>query len=580
MALNRLIASPARVLTSVALATLVLVGGGQVGLAGSRGPEPSGVRTTQAPDKKSRPKRLQIRVAPAQGGAPRNARANQDAGVEPQNEPAVAVDPLNGQRIVIGANDYRGDDVEARSYWSHDGGQTWNDSAPVTDPGRDFRGGEARGDPSLGWDRNGNVFFGFIAFDRDVNDQGGIYVAKSTDGGQTYASVAEVIANTLSEGHDKSYLTADATTGPFSGRVYISWTRFSGINADILFARSTDGGLTFTTLANPINVCRFNQGSIPVVGPGGEVYVFWEEFAGRSGCSDRIVGVKSTDGGVTFGSPFEVSDIVEVPEPLDNSEFRTATFPAAAVSPADGTVYVVWNDNRKGNADIMLSRSTDGGMKWTSPRRVNDNAKNDQFFPWVAVMPDGKVVVNWWDRRDDPDNTVFHHYLAVSTDGAKRFGRARRVSTVPSSGAVDFDGEFIGDYGGVAVSATYIFPVWVDTRNGNQDIFTARVSPDPSVPGPGGTPNAPTGLAAAPSGPRQVTLAWTDASDNERGFRVERRENKPNKRFSKIEELGPGTTGHVDQRGLKAGREYCYRVLATNEQGSSPPSNEFCVTPI
>ena len=74
--------------------------------------------------------------------------------------------------------------------------------------------------------------------------------------------------------------------------MYVSWTRF-GASTTILLTRSTDQGVTWS---NPVTVSSEPsvQGSIPAVGPNGEVYVAWY---GYDFSSENIYFDKSTDGG-------------------------------------------------------------------------------------------------------------------------------------------------------------------------------------------------------------------------------------------------------------------------------------------
>jgi len=57
-----------------------------------------------------------------------------------------------------------------------------------------------------------------------------------------------------------------------------------------------------------------------------------------------------------------------------------------------------------------------------------------------------------------------------------------RLSSVSSNpDCCGFLGQFIGDYMGMALTSTTARAVWMDTRNGNQDIFTERYPPSPKV---------------------------------------------------------------------------------------------------
>jgi hypothetical protein len=405
-----------------------------------------------------------------------NVLCNQDPGIEPQNEPSIAVNPQDPNHVVASSNDYRlrefGGDVHPGYYVSFDGGLTWVgdgviDLSPIPQA-------EAGGDPAMTIHDYNNVYFAYIAFHRTLDDVGGVYVSKSTDGGLTWDDPVEVAPNTLSVFHDKEYITVDATGSAHDGNVYVSWTRFSS-NYPIYFSRSTDGGATFSA---PMEISdpslSSNQGSIPAVGPNGEVYVTWYNY----NTSAQRLAV-SLDGGQSFGVRYQVAGVNPIPSPLPGASFRNNSFPTLVVDQANGNLYVAWNDYSYGDADIFFVRSTDGGQTWSSPIRVNDDPlANDfhQFFPWLSVAPNGDVYAGWFDSRHDPNPYVqpfyYDEYVAVSTDGGLSFGPNARISTVSADASTDFDGEFIGDYSGIAATDDFVYPAWVDTRRGYQDIFT------------------------------------------------------------------------------------------------------------
>src|SRR2546429_7183608 len=115
---------------------------------------------------------------------------NQDTLAATQNEPTIAVDPNNANRIVVGSNDYvtrtwsctvggtpcsaLGDAYSGTDF-SNDGGQTW--CCTSTDPGNigtlipgveHLVGGQydAGGDPAVAFDSQGHVYYAGLGFDR------------------------------------------------------------------------------------------------------------------------------------------------------------------------------------------------------------------------------------------------------------------------------------------------------------------------------------------------------------------------------------------------------------------------------
>jgi hypothetical protein len=133
--------------------------------------------------------------------------------------------------------------------------------------------------------------------------------------------------------------------------------------------------------------------------------------------------------------------------------------------------------------------------------------------------------------------------------------------------AVDPNGEMY--VAGNTLSTTFptLFPLQATLR-GNGDAFVARIS-EGSAP-----PVFPTGLTAVTVCNTSATLSWTDNSDNEDAFEIERR-------------IGAGpwipvgaVSANVVQfeaTDLNPSATYLYRVRATNDDGASSYSNELTV---
>jgi len=415
-----------------------------------------------------------------------NVNATQNGGA--QNETSIAADPENPMNLVGGTNDYRYGDSGAGVAYSFDGGATW--TANTLD-GIDTSLGKysTQGDPAVVAHRDGVFYYAFIDFNRN-DDQNRLGVAKSFDGGVTWPQLGVIIDHTGGGSHDfedKEYIAVDNTGGPFDGNVYVSWTRFpvSG-DSRIFFSRSTDGGLTYSTpvaISDGVGV----QGSVPVVGAAGEVYVAWKQ-------SNYIRIDRSTDGGVTWGSDVIVSVIDPIPSPLPGASFRANSFPTLATYRPPGHlvshVYVAWADESRGGQgpDVLFTRSTNMGQTWSDPIRVSDDTNQSfQWFPWMAVAPSGEIDIVFFDRRETPNTTRYHTYIARSTDDGLTFLPNERVSETISDAVHDgFGGAFIGDYNGLVSTDIGVRPFWTDTRsaNGNAEGYTdvtAVVSADPAV---------------------------------------------------------------------------------------------------
>lgn len=92
---------------------------------------------------------------------------------------------------------------------------------------------------------------------------------------------------------------------------------------------------------------------------------------------------------------------------------------------------------------------------------------------------------------------------------------------------------------------------------------------------PPSPPTAPVGLNAAPVSSTRIALTWTDTSDNETMFRIERME--AGGVFELRQTVGANVT-FVEDLNLTPSTAYTYRVYAVNLQGTSAFSNEASAT--
>ena len=402
----------------------------------------------------------------------------------PQNETSIAADPANPFNLVAGTNDYRYGDADAGFAYSLDGGATWvSDTLAGIHPTHGKFDGQ--GDPAIAPYRNGVFYYAFIDFSR-TTDENRLAVARSTDGGVTWPLLGVVMDHTGSGSHDfedKEYIAVDNTGGTYDGNVYVSWTRFPVFgDTRILFSRSTDGGISYSTPIQISDSAGGYQGSVPVVGPGGEMYVAWYH-------SDKIEIDKSTDGGLNWGNDVLIANISKIPSPLPGASFRVNSFPTIAVDqstgPYTGHIYVAWADSQGVGTgpDILFSRSMDGGSTWSTPIRVSDDTNQSyQWFPWMSVGPDGNIDIVFYDRRDVPGSIRFHTYFTQSTDGGFSFSGNVRITDEISVATNDgFSGGFIGDYNGICSTTSATLPFWTDLRdsNGNAEGYTTAVSDEP-----------------------------------------------------------------------------------------------------
>jgi fibronectin type 3 domain-containing protein len=117
---------------------------------------------------------------------------------------------------------------------------------------------------------------------------------------------------------------------------------------------------------------------------------------------------------------------------------------------------------------------------------------------------------------------------------------------------------------GLTASTQYTFRVRATNTAGDSGYSNTKAATTsaPAVT----TPTAPTGLAATAVSSVQVNLSWSDNSNNETGFKIER--STGGGAFTQVAIASANVTQFVDT-GLTANTQYAYRIRATNAAGDS-----------
>ena len=416
-----------------------------------------------------------------------DVQVNQDPGPLLQNETSITTNPAVPGNLVVAYNE---DPTGPGGFGngigishSFDVGATWADTQCA-----EIWGVEA--DPSVDADLNGRIFAGFMSFRGFFTDTNGIYVAYSNDGGVTWSAPVPVDLFMNSPGNpgpftDKCYLCVDNyPTSPNQNNVYITWQRdnLNGVNSDVYFSASYDGGLNFTAPQRisdlPPNVSEC-VGQVPKAAPNGDVYVVWGNFALQGHTTGYLFFDRSTDGGATWGTDVLIDSFLVVPRYPNPSvpSFYVRSYPTIGVSPQNANeVYVAVAADPDGvggpdDGDIFLWASYDWGMNWTAPVRVNNDwSINDQFQPWLDVKEDGTIDIVWLDRAMDPNDQDFEVFIAYSNDGGQTFMLNAPVSDMIFPLLPEPNG-WMGEYIGIDVDSNTAYIAWTDTRWGERDIF-------------------------------------------------------------------------------------------------------------
>jgi len=120
---------------------------------------------------------------------------------------------------------------------------------------------------------------------------------------------------------------------------------------------------------------------------------------------------------------------------------------------------------------------------------------------------------------------------------------------------------------GLNSGTTYHYRVFAFNTAGNSGNSNAASATTP-IPQP---PVSATGLTATATSDTAIELTWTDASNNEDGFSIERADAGAGN-WAQITSTGANSESYVDT-GLTPQTSYDYRVIAFNGVGTAAPSN-------
>lgn len=381
------------------------------------------------------------------------------------NEPSIAVDPTNPDRVVIGWRQF--DDIssnfrQAGYGFSVNGGEVW------TFPGV-LEPGVFRSDPVLDFDKEGNFYYNSLqtTFECDV--------FAIRDGGVVWGD--PVPAN----GGDKQWMRIDRSEGPGAGHNYSYWNE-SFTTCQGSFTRSTDEALSFED-CEQLQVAPF-WGTLAVDATS-NLYI-----TGRFGLDVVVMQSRNAqDAGslVTFEDPtiVDLDGVIDVQDPINPQGLLGQAWVDVDVSngPGRDNVYVVSTVSRNSNndpADVMFARSSDGGASFEPAIRINtdDSETNYQWFGTMAVAPNGRIDVIWLDTRNANGGFDSVLYYSFSTDQGDTWSENLPISESfdPSVGYPQQ--QKMGDYFDMKSDDEFAHIAWCATFTGGQDVYYTRVTPD------------------------------------------------------------------------------------------------------
>jgi hypothetical protein len=312
-------------------------------------------------------------------------------------------------------------------------------------------------EPAIASDRFGHVYILYPQYG-GVPGCPGCYsptmiLQMSRDHGQTFASPVVIYP----EGSNSYQVDAQITVDPVDGRtVYAAWLQNN--KSDIMVAKSMDFGATWSVVTADSTNAGTDKPILAVRGQ--DVYVVFNH-------SQTMWGAYSHDGGATFTS-------VKVNQ---NGKLGWSLAGGGTVTP-DGAAYFSWdgyegNGGAKGNVNLYISKSTDGGVTWTtktldissSPPDCSAYSCGWAFLGAQMTMASdsaGNLYALWnaGSAARGPERI----YFAKSPDGGSTWTARQDVSSAPQGSQHAFPAIAATGNGDVRIS-------WMDARaaNGGMD---------------------------------------------------------------------------------------------------------------
>jgi photosystem II stability/assembly factor-like uncharacterized protein len=359
-------------------------------------------------------------------------------------------------------------------------------------------------------------------------------IIKTTDGGETWVS------------------QTSGTTNYLYGVFFTDANRGTAIGASGTIRRTTNGGLNWNSQTSGVTATLYkiyfvNTDTGYVVGASGNLRQTtnggqsWSAlYSGTTGTiwdinfSGTVNGICTGTSGLVLETTNGI-DWISQETGTVNTLYGAAIFPnSATVAGAGGTIM----HRRSGSAPISPSNLTAEADTFSISLSWIDNSSDESSF--VIERQDGNSKGNLFVAIDTVDaNTVTY----TDTDLTPNTGYSYRLYA--------FNGFGSSDYSNTAQAVTF-----------------------------GIAPAAPSNLSAS-ADTFFIILNWVDNSQNETGFRIERKDDSLNipAPWNLVDSVGADVTVYADT-GLTSSTTYSYRIYAYNEFGSSPLSNLIEATTI
>ncbi|HQH50552.1 MAG TPA: fibronectin type III domain-containing protein [Candidatus Cloacimonadota bacterium] len=274
------------------------------------------------------------------------------------------------------------------------------------------------------------------------------------------------------------------------------------------------------------------------------------------------------NGGETYAAPSSQTitwtangvDTVHLDYTLDGGTTWT-TITGAPVSAGLGSYDWALPNSSSSQALVRVRNSVDSTVFDVSDAYFSiylaDVAPNAPSNLVAAVVSSSQINLSWADNSDNELQFKVERKTGSS-------GTWAQIGTVDAN-TVSFSNT------GLSQNTTYYYRVRASNQAGN-----SGYSNEASGTTPYATPGAPSGLTATTLSSSRIRIDWTDNSNIETGFKVERKTGSTGT-WSQIVVLGANTTTYTNSS-LSQNTTYFYRVRAYNNNVNSDYSNEASAT--
>jgi hypothetical protein len=377
----------------------------------------------------------------------RSARAQSQTVPGIQREPHLVVDKDNNLLLAaaVGTSDAAGrQGAQILFTRSVDGGANWDNkpltrnlsNSPINAVGALF--------PRIAVTKTGKTRV-YLVYDDDTAGPRQAYCVRSSKNTNFKRST---LLSSGSEGGLAPVIDTD-----LAGTVNVAWAGSINSPRQIVFARSTDQGVTFS---QPVNVSdSTGEAFDPAIAIGADdaINLAWEDTGTGIG---QIFFSRSTDAGASFSIPRQVSAAL-----AEASDVEIAT-------DSQGRISVAWIEEQPaGGTRITISTTSDGGGTFSSPLVVISGQEAE--FEYLAMVARGNTIYLAYG-----DDDVQQVYLTQSRSDLLTFSKPLQLSNAEAnkgeakspSLAVDGNGR--------------IHVVWIDTSilGGDHGLVVYRSSSD------------------------------------------------------------------------------------------------------